>query len=393
MRRLLTALAARRVIDAGPERRATWLELFFDLVFAAAVAEVAGLMVEHFSWSGLAGFLPPFLLIWWAWMGHTFFSTRFDSDDVVQRLLTVGQMFLVAVMAANAQPDIMAREAAGLAAAYGGMRVLLALQYLRCIRVDPTGRVAGRYAAGVGLAAGLWIMTSVVPAEARVWIALPAIVIDLLSPVWASGARLLPPHRSHLPERLGLFTLVVLGEMVAGTMAGMRHQEHWSAAAAGAAVLGLALAFGLWWFYFDVLRVPEPRAEVRGAGRLGLVAHLPLCLGIVVAGAGLEHIVAIGGVEPLGADAARLLATGLLLVLAAKAAIAADLGSVAGTPARTRLLGLALLTLAVLAVAAPLVNGFGSVWLLALLLAGLLATMWTIARALRPGPAELDLAA
>ena len=51
-------------------------------------------------------FAPLFALIWWAWTGHTVFSTRFDPDDVVQRGLTLVQMFAVAVMAANVEKRI-----------------------------------------------------------------------------------------------------------------------------------------------------------------------------------------------------------------------------------------------------------------------------------------------
>jgi low temperature requirement protein LtrA len=45
-----------------------------------------------------------FLLIWWAWLGHTMYSTRFDADNVVQRLLTLIQIFAAAAMAATQRP-------------------------------------------------------------------------------------------------------------------------------------------------------------------------------------------------------------------------------------------------------------------------------------------------
>lgn len=387
MRRLLSALAARRVVDAGPERRATWLELFFDLVFAAAVAEVAGLMGSQFDWSGFLGFLPPFLLIWWAWVGHTFFSTRFDSDDTVQRLLTVGQMFLVAVMAANAHPEAISREAAGFVASYGGMRVLLALQYLRSAGVDPTGTVARRYAVGVGAAAVLWIGASLIPGPARLWVGGVALIVDLLCPLWASRGERLPLHEAHLPERFGLFTLIVLGEMVAGTMGGMRHQESWSLAAAGAAILGLGLAFALWWFYFDVLKVPETRPNPSSAGAdqpLWLAAHLPLCLGVVVAGIGIEHVVESGGAAPLEHGADGLLVGGLLLILVSKSLIVAGRFGPRGLLARAGATVVLLLSAGLLLAAGPRANTHGAVWLLGTLLGSLVVVMLTIGRMVRP---------
>ena len=83
-------------------RRVTWLELFFDLIFVAAVAQVGAPLSMDYSLTGVFRFLAFFLLIWWAWYGHSLYSTRFDTDDLVQRLLTLVQMFAVAALAAIA---------------------------------------------------------------------------------------------------------------------------------------------------------------------------------------------------------------------------------------------------------------------------------------------------
>src|SRR5262249_24665675 len=116
MNSLRTQVRIRSTGEAG--RKVTWLELFFDLIFVAAVAQVAEPLRHQSSLPGLLRFAPLFVLIWWAWTGHTTFSTRFDTDDVVQRGLTLLQMFAVAVMAANARDALDSRSSAGFAAAY-----------------------------------------------------------------------------------------------------------------------------------------------------------------------------------------------------------------------------------------------------------------------------------
>ena len=123
MRMLNAPLRLRSTGEAA--RKVTWLELFFDLVFVAAVAQVAAPLQTEYSLAGLVRFAPLFGLIWWAWIGHTVFSTRFDSDDVVQRTLTLVQMFAVAAMAANAKEALDTRSSAGFAAAYASVRFLL----------------------------------------------------------------------------------------------------------------------------------------------------------------------------------------------------------------------------------------------------------------------------
>ena len=79
--------------DPIHSRRVSWLELFFDLIFVAAVAQVGVPLGEDYSVHGLVRYALMFLLIWWAWLGHTMYSTRFDADDVVQQLLTLLQIF------------------------------------------------------------------------------------------------------------------------------------------------------------------------------------------------------------------------------------------------------------------------------------------------------------
>ena len=72
-------------------RQASWLELFFDLSFVVAVAQVAA-QLEHYLVEGDVGrgvtvYLMVFGAIWLAWMSFTWFANAFDTDDVPYRLL------------------------------------------------------------------------------------------------------------------------------------------------------------------------------------------------------------------------------------------------------------------------------------------------------------------
>ena len=100
-----------RLWDANShgELRVTWMELFFDLIFVAAVAEVGAPLATDYSRAGLLRYGFLFVLIWWAWSGHTLYSTRFHHDDLVQRMLILIQCFIAAVMAANAKDALDSR--------------------------------------------------------------------------------------------------------------------------------------------------------------------------------------------------------------------------------------------------------------------------------------------
>jgi low temperature requirement protein LtrA len=87
--------------DLEEERRATWLELFYDLVFVVAIAEVAHKLHGEVSLLGFVSFVALFVPIWLCWLGATFYATRFDTDDLGHRLLTLLQMALIAALAVN----------------------------------------------------------------------------------------------------------------------------------------------------------------------------------------------------------------------------------------------------------------------------------------------------
>ena len=314
---------ARAALDA--ERKVTWLELFFDLVFVAAVAQVAEPLREHYTLAELARFSPLFLLVWWAWTGRAVFSTRFESDDLVQRGLTMVEIFAVAVMAANARDSLASRSSAGFAAAYAAVRLILLVHYWRASGADARPLTV-IYFAGHGLAAGLWLLSAVVPFELRMMLWAAAAAIDLGTP-WLTVERTvhLPPHPAHLPERFGLFTLILLGESVVAVMKGIESQETWSPLAATAALSGVAVLFGIWWWYFEVVDAAAARA-VRS--RLDAVrlhawtfAHFPFYLGIVIVGVGIRRVVTHATHEPLPATDVSMWVAGVVLLVGAGIAL------------------------------------------------------------------------
>ena len=284
--------------DPGQPRRASWLELFFDLIFVAAVAQVGVPLGQDYTLHGLVRYALMFLLIWWAWLGHTMYCTRFDADDVVQRLLTLLQIFAAAAMAANAKSAFDSRDSAGFAAAYAVLRAVLVVQYLRARRLTETHRLTTLYAVGFGAAAFLWGVAAIFPAPVRFWLWAAALLIDLGTPWLAvQHTHNCPPDAEHLPERFGLFTIILLGESVAAVMHGMESQDMWSPSAAISAFTGLSLAFGYWWWYFDGAHGAAKRHVTSNRKTLLFqiwsYAHLPLYLCVAVVGVGVEHVISL----------------------------------------------------------------------------------------------------
>ena len=149
--------------ESETERHATWLELFYDLVFVAAVSQLAHSLGYDYSWVGMFRFTFLFIPVWWAWVGHTMYLTRFDTEDMGHRLLIMAQMAAVASLAVHV-PAALGATSAGFALSYAAVRFILVADYLRAGRHIPAIRpLTNRYAAGFGAAASLWALSVLLP--------------------------------------------------------------------------------------------------------------------------------------------------------------------------------------------------------------------------------------
>ncbi len=85
-------LSEKENTSNNANRHATWLELFYDLVFVVVIFQLAHYLEENFTLNGFLGFLALFVPVWWSWTGAVFYATRFDTDDLGHRILVLLQM-------------------------------------------------------------------------------------------------------------------------------------------------------------------------------------------------------------------------------------------------------------------------------------------------------------
>lgn len=306
--------------EHGHEQKVGWLELFYDLVYVATVIALGDKLSNDISWEGVGSFAALFIPIWWTWTGMAFYITRFNVDDVGQRLLVFVQMFAISVLAINVS-DGLGDTSQAFALAYVGARIMLILMYLRVGQQRPQARrLTTRYATGFSLAASIWLVSVIVPEPARFVFWIVGMSVDFGTPLLPSTRRIqaeIPPDTHHLPERFGLFTIIVLGEaFIKVITSASGHDLHAANALYGA--LALVVAAALWWIYFDNAKGSVVR-RTRFAGQVWVYTHLPLVASITAFGVASKKVVLL---EPDHAlkDEYRLLLTGA--VFAALLAIA-----------------------------------------------------------------------
>jgi low temperature requirement protein LtrA len=364
------------------DRQVSVLELFYDLVYVAVIGQAAHHLATHVSVGGLAEFAVVFALIWIAWINGSLYLELHGRQDGRTRSIVFVQMgilVLVAVFTAEAA----AGSGWGFAVVYAAYQVfqtgLWYSVWLQDRRDHPEFQAqTGAYVAGMGGSATVIGASALLAATPRllVWAGLGvAWVVGIALAAHRSRAGLGLTPTDSLVERFGLFTIIVLGEVILGVVAGLSEATR-DATTIATGMLALSMGFGLWWIYFDLVGRRLPKAN-RVALANWVLSHLPITLAITAAGAGMVSLVGHAHAARTSAGTSWLLAgavaTGLVaLVLTEQALADAERLSVVFGPLRLALSGGA---------AAALLVGWlrPAPWLLALLLVAILSTIWFFA--------------
>jgi low temperature requirement protein LtrA len=284
------------------EKRVAPLELFFDLVFVFALTQVTALMSEDPTWGGLGRGMLVLSALWWAWGAYAWLTNYVAAEEDVVRLLILAVMgaFLIAALAV---PEAFGDDALVFGVAYAAARWLHIFIFAEA-NEDVDARDAIRRLARTAIPApALLIVAAFLDGTAQTLVWVVALAIDFAGP-YVFGVRGFRVSPGHFAERFALIVIIALGESIVAIGTGL--QGELDAGTIGAALLGLLLAFGLWWAYFDVVAIVAERRfrDSEGYRRLRIARdsysylHLPMIAGIVLVALGVKKT--LGDVdEPL----------------------------------------------------------------------------------------------
>jgi low temperature requirement protein LtrA len=300
---------------AEEERHASWLELFFDLVFVVAITQLGESLAHDVSWTGVLRFGGLFIPVWWAWIGYTFYADRFDSDDVVHRIAMLAGMLAIAALAVNVG-NVESGSTTGFALSYVVVRVIVIGLYMRARAAVPEAReLSTFYIGGFTIGTALWVASLPVSAPARYWLWGVGLAIEVATPLLARRLiERIPPHASHIPERFGLFTMIVFGESVVAVAVGTA-TTNWEIDSALTACLGFVAVATLWWIYFDFVDRESPLRHGVARGQTYVYGHLPLLAALTCAGVGVKLAILAAADADLSNDARVTLAGGVAVLL------------------------------------------------------------------------------
>src|SRR5215218_690851 len=115
--------STRRRLRAPEPQSATFVELFFDLVFVFAVTQITALTAHDLTVGGVIRSLLLFWLIWWAWTQLTWTLNPADTNHTGIRI-TVLLATAAAFVMATSVPRAFAEDSLWFALPYLVVRVL-----------------------------------------------------------------------------------------------------------------------------------------------------------------------------------------------------------------------------------------------------------------------------
>lgn len=298
------------------EKRVSWAELFFDLVYVFAITEVSALLHAHHSWGGVLRALIVLVPIYWSWVGMSIIANTQDLSGPVSRM----QMFAVALAGmfmALAVPDAYGDRGVLFGCGYLAARIVLAVMLFRGTRFTLNPVAVGLLVSGPLIFAGGFLHGT---AREAMWAA--GAVIDLSSPtLLRARLRLMRFDAGHLAERFGLLLIIAIGESVVAIGAPAASGRHLSAGVLAAVAVAFVLACGLWWVYFhfaaDAMRYSLTTAQVQThvARHVMSYGHLALVGSVISVAVGMREVIAHPA-DRLDWGVAGLLIAGCALYLA-----------------------------------------------------------------------------
>ena len=292
----------RNFAERKHQRKISWLELFFDLAYVAAISQLTHHIAEHPSWQETAFSLLLFSLIFWSWVNASQYYDLHGNDSIRTRLMTFWQMLAVTSVAITMQ-DIFEGHHHSFVICFSFIQVLVTYLWWSVGLYDPSHRVFNKfYTFNYLLALALLIVSWFTSFQTATILWIFVLILNLTPGL--TGARTIVrvirergqvfSASETLVERFGLFTIIVLTESILGTVSGITRVKDQHSFVWIAFILGILIAFLLWSLYFDMTSEQETKPGYSYL-QLLIFLHFPLLASLGIVGACIK--VLLGNIQ------------------------------------------------------------------------------------------------
>jgi low temperature requirement protein LtrA len=274
------------------ERKISWLELFYDLVYVAAISQLTHHIAKHPSWHQVEFSFLIFSLVFWSWINGSQYYDLHGNDSIRTRVFTFYQMLAVAAVAITIQ-DMFEGHHKGFAIAFAAIQSLITYLWWSVGFYDRSHRVFNKFFTfNYSISFILLIVSIFISFNAALILWIIVLLLNLTPSL--IGARTIVTvlkqrgqvftASASIVERFGLFTIIVLAESILSIVSGIAEVKDKHPAAWIAFILCILIAFLLWSIYFDMTSEQETKKGYSYLQWL-IFLHYPLLASLSVVGA------------------------------------------------------------------------------------------------------------
>lgn len=280
------------------DRKISWLELFYDLVYVIAISRATHHLSAHLTFEGFLDYFYMVALIYWGWLNGSWHHDILGANDVRTIFLTIWQMVILSALIVTLGTG---EEMNLFNVTIAILLMQLYISYLWWSEgiYDKTNKdVRLIYVGFYMLAFALIVSTLFIdPAYLRI-VFYTALIINYIPPYFVTRRashelryeqRLSPS----MTERLGLFTIILFGEVILGVINGATAFEKLTAYEWSVFVAAIFMVFSIWYIFFKLIGDKHVK---KGYVNSNLYAFLflPIAIALGFTGVSFENVLAAG---------------------------------------------------------------------------------------------------
>lgn len=270
------------------ERKISWLELFYDLVYVIAISTITHYVAQQFSMNALLDYFYLFVIIFWGWLNGSLYHDLHGTEGLRTKLMTLWQMVIIAALVITLHS-----EAEHLL--FNATIVLLMMQvYITYLwwsvgLYDKEHRRLNKPYSIIYIISFVLMFATLFVTQPYIRILFYLTLILNCSPPFVASLLLKRKTNalslsSSMTERLGLFTIIVFGEVVLGVINGIIAALDLSILTWVQFVLAISIVFALWWLFFTIISDRQCKDGLLNSSIFELL-FIPTLIGLGMLGA------------------------------------------------------------------------------------------------------------
>jgi low temperature requirement protein LtrA len=247
----------RKFSDRIDERKISWLELFFDLVYVLAISRITHHLTIHFNWHGLLDYIYIFGMIFWGWSNGSYHHDLHGNSGLRTNLMTLWQIMIIAalIVTLGSPPESLVFNATIVLII---MQVYITYLWWSVGIYDKAHRQLNKpYTVCFLISLAFLVMALFINIDHARTFYFISLALNMLPPfLLIKQSRRRGPSFSlsaGMTERLGLFTIILFGEVVAGIVYGASEYGKLTFGLWMTMILAMLIVFALWWIFFTMI--------------------------------------------------------------------------------------------------------------------------------------------